>query len=709
MKNFKLVFFISSILWMQFSGSLFALNSITPGEIYTDASLNHIGLRFQVTDDDDLDSSCTVRYRLTGSQSWKEGMPLLRTHPDIVYEGNDTHVRPDNRFAGSLFFIDPGTSYDIELVLSDPDGGGETRMVTVITGKEQMASPSSTQRYVEPGNGGGAGTKTDPYQGLQEACDNAMPGDVFNVSAGIYNAFSLTTSGQKGKPIVLRGAVNPNLSPVDSEWTIIDGGNTDRGVLTIGEYAGQTSNIIVENMVIQNGRWGIDAQNTQHIRISNNVIRDVDYGYYNRRDNGLDGYQMLSDNLVTGRTLWPGSGIPSERGIDLRGTGNIVCYNSVKNFGDGISIQPFSDSYGFSNDIYGNDIANIVDDPIEIDYNSCNTRVWRNRVVNGRMGVSLAPVYGGPVYIFRNEFFNLESSAYKMNRNPAGLYIIHNTSVKLSNGTSSDSGWQNTYLRNNVIIGTRYVFEEYGLVAGSIDNWDYDALGTTYSSFAKWDGTRYNSIAELRAASGIEAHSVAISINDLVNTTLPSSYGDGITPGSYDMSLKNGVAAIDAGETLPNINDPFVTDGKPDCGAFEYGKAMPLYGPRNGSGSNQAPNADAGPDQSVEPGLVVNLDGTGSNDSDAGDSITTYTWEQTAGISVILSNTGSATPSFTSPDGVTSEETLVFNLVVTDTGGMTGNDSCIVTIMPSGTGRNSESVPGSSSGGGCFLGTSGYN
>ena len=259
-----------------------------------------------------------------------------------------------------------------------------------------------------------------------------------------------------------------------------------------------------------------------------------------------------------------------------------------------------------------------------------------------------------------------------------------------------------TYLRNNVIIGTRYVFEEYGLVTGSVDNWDYDALGTTYSSFAKWDGIRYDTIADLRA-SGIEANSVAISINDLVSATLPSSYDDGISPGSYDMSLKNGVAAINAGETLPNINDPFVTDGKPDCGAFEYGKSMPVYGPRTDLQSNQAPNADAGPDQTTGQGVVVSLDGSGSNDPDVGDSIATYTWEQTAGISVILSNTGLANPSFTSPDGVTSEETLMFNLIVTDTGGMTDSDSCIVTIMPAGTGNSSDGGQGSSSGGGCFL------
>lgn len=539
----------------------------------------HIGVRWQITDDDDLDAICTARYRQVGSGTWHEAMDLMRTHPGLYGEGGD---RPDNRFAGTVFFLEPDTSYEIELTLTDPDGGGTQQVVTASTAKEMTPSKAPTQYYVVPGSGGGSGSQADPFRGLQAACDSAHPGAVLNVAGGTYAAFTLSQSGDVENPIVIRGPVDPHAETDESQWAIVDGADTDRGIFTIGEYNIRTAHLIVENMVIQNGRWGVDAQNTQHILLRNSILRDVDFGYYNRRDNGWEGSQMLSDNTLIGRTPWPGSGIPSERGIDLRGGGNMVCYNRVSNFGDGISIQPFTNAYGFANDIYANDIANIVDDPIEIDYNSCNARVWRNRVVNARMGISLAPIYGGPVYIFRNAFFNLESSAYKMNREPAGLVIVHNTSAKLGNGTSSPAGWQNTYLRNNIIIGTRYVFEEYGLVAGSRDDWDYDALETTDMPFAKWDNVRYADLDDLRQNSGIEAHAVAISLNDLVNAALPSSYSAGISPGSYDLSLKNGVNAIDAGQPLANINDPFVTDGLPDCGAFEFGSVLPGYGPRAG-------------------------------------------------------------------------------------------------------------------------------
>jgi hypothetical protein len=46
-----------------------------------------------------------------------------------------------------------------------------------------------------------------------------------------------------------------------------------------------------------------------------------------------------------------------------------------------------------------------------------------------------------------------------------------------------------------------------------------------------------------------------------------------------DVRLKEGCAAIDAAERLPGFNDAF--SGKaPDIGAYEFGAALPHYGPR---------------------------------------------------------------------------------------------------------------------------------
>jgi len=128
-------------------------------------------------------------------------------------------------------------------------------------------------------------------------------------------------------------------------------------------------------------------------------------------------------------------------------------------------------------DIHNNDIQSMADDLIEVDGTISNTRVYRNRMYNGRAGVSMAPVFGGPCYVFRNEMYNM--AAYKMNRGPSGLVIVHNSSSKIGNGMSSPAGWQNTFFKNNVVIGSRYCFEEFGLVNGSVDDWDYNAYHST--------------------------------------------------------------------------------------------------------------------------------------------------------------------------------------------------------------------------------------
>ncbi|GAB6907107.1 hypothetical protein JCM12296A_29430 [Desulfosarcina cetonica] len=94
---------------------------------------------------------------------------------------------------------------------------------------------------------------------------------------------------------------------------------------------------------------------------------------------------------------------------------------------------------------------------------------------------------------------------------------------------------------------------------------------------------------------------------------------------------------------------------------------------------NQAPTADAGADQSVAEGALVALDGSGSTDPEqAGDSLS-YAWHQEAGTAVALSDASAITPTFAAP-AVDADETLVLRLTVTDSGGLTDDDTVSVSI-----------------------------
>jgi hypothetical protein len=85
---------------------------------------------------------------------------------------------------------------------------------------------------------------------------------------------------------------------------------------------------------------------------------------------------------------------------------------------------------------------------------------------------------------------------------------------------------------------------------------------------------------------------------------------------------------------------------------------------------NQAPVANAGPDQSVKYNAIVNLDGRASHDADG--SIVSYRWLQTGGPAVTLAGATTATPSFRAPHA---DAHLSFALTVTDNEGAQATDT----------------------------------
>jgi hypothetical protein len=549
-----------------------ANNAVVAGAVRTDATFEHLSVYWEISGDDNLNSSFTLEYRLSGSTAWLPAAPAVRAVPSLIVDGEALSL---NYWAASALFLQPGQSYDLRLTLSDPDGGSTTQTLSASTRTGLVPDAGGRQLYVAPGSGGGAGTLANPYKGLAAAAAAAQPGDNFHLAAGSYAPFQLKTSGTPGHPITFTG--QPDGS------AILDGANTGAGIVTLGDYNQTIGYVILQSLVIRNGAWGIDAQNDHDVLISRNTISNVDDGIVNRRELGQESNQTITDNIITGRTPWPQYGaIPEPEGIDLRGSGNVVGYNRVQYFGDCISVNPSLTGPSYANDVVGNDVSYCVDDGIEIDYNRANVRAWRNRVMNSRMGVSVQPILGGPAYIFRNEFFNLESEPIKMHNDTTGFWVVHNTGVKVGNAQGDDgSQWRYAVYRNNLFLGTAYAFEFTTVPDTGFRDLDYDAWGTTRTGapLFKWNDVRYNTLAELRAA-GPEAHGQMAQFAHLVNPTLPANWDVAVTPGSRDLRLAASVPEINAGAVLANFNDAFVSDGHPDQGAFEAGQPLPSYGPR---------------------------------------------------------------------------------------------------------------------------------
>jgi hypothetical protein len=104
----------------------------------------------------------------------------------------------------------------------------------------------------------------------------------------------------------------------------------------------------------------------------------------------------------------------------------------------------------------------------------------------------------------------------------------------------------------------------------------------------------------------------------------------------------------------------------------------------NISGTDQAPLAKAGPNQTVSSGKTVKLEGSGSSDPDNG--IANYQWVQTAGHAVDIDSANRAQAAFEAPDVAPGESppTMEFQLTVTDYTGLQMRDYCLVNLMETG-------------------------
>jgi hypothetical protein len=91
---------------------------------------------------------------------------------------------------------------------------------------------------------------------------------------------------------------------------------------------------------------------------------------------------------------------------------------------------------------------------------------------------------------------------------------------------------------------------------------------------------------------------------------------------------------------------------------------------------NHVPVANAGPNQSVNEGVAVSLDGSGSSDPD-GDGLT-YQWTAPAGIT--LNSDTNQKPGFTAPD-VSADTPYTFSLVVNDGKINSPVDEVVITVL----------------------------
>lgn len=198
------------------------------GSVQLYGTFHAAGITVDIGPESDPDQTAVahVEYREAGG-TYRQGLPLSRIS--------------DSRFAGSLFWLEPDTVYEVRVTFSDPggeldgaifEGSGGTR-------PEVSIPPPLESLYTAPDGSGEACTEVEPCS-LAEAIHQAEPGSEVVLRGGVYyTGGHILPHGTEEHPIVLRNypgemPILDGSDPQDLVWTD-EGGGLWKTTANVGE------------------------------------------------------------------------------------------------------------------------------------------------------------------------------------------------------------------------------------------------------------------------------------------------------------------------------------------------------------------------------------------------------------------------------------------------------------------------------------------
>lgn len=635
----------SLLLFILFIGAAAqAQNATQAGRFVVEhPTLLNLGFEWSIAGDANRNASAAVAFRAAGEPAWRQATPLVRVGGERVFRKRENleYTVPDG-FAGSILNLKPGTEYECRFTMSDPDGvtGEASHLIKVRTRSEPQPYTGGRTLHVYPP--GYEGKRQEPsFTGILQAYygaglgdwsvvweRRAQPGDTLLVHAGLYKpdrlnyvdpmmapfdgTMSLTLKGTPAKPITIKaagdgevifdGAGNHILFDVMASAHHIFDGLTFRDT-DVAILAGKKEELGAVGLTVRNCRF-----------------EDIGFGIWTEYAGSSDFY--IADNLFLGRLDrmrligWTNPGgmsagaygsheMRSYYAIKVYGPGHVIAHNAMAYFHDGFGISTYGtpeqdpERQASSIDVYNNDFHVMGDDFVETDGGVHNVRIFNNRGVNAAHGgYSAQPTFGGPIYFIRNLLYHVPSGvAFKFSAKPAGLFVYHNTII--GEHVVRDP-YSNAHYRNNLFLGRDT--ENRGIMAwaNATDAYSSDYNGfrpnrgvaAQYAWLAPAQGQRqyepkpadwktFASLADLRAATGQEAHGLELDFDIFESLKPPDPAARHAVYHAADLNfrLKPRGKAVDAGVPIPMVNDGFA--GKaPDLGALEAGQPEPKYGPR---------------------------------------------------------------------------------------------------------------------------------
>jgi hypothetical protein len=516
-------------------------NVVVPGELVIEpATLINLGFEWFIQGDANRNAGVAVSYRARGGSDWRGAQPLLRLQGERIFAESRVDVIAPNMFAGSVLDLDPDTTYEVQLVLSDPDGvqGEGRKVVTVRTRAEPKPYDGGRIFHVYPH--GFAGRKIEPaFEGLMCAYNywcagtdwatagrpRVRPGDTILVHAGLYqyNRYEYTNNPAVNRTVPLEGTYyltadgTPDM-PIaikaagDGEVVFDGRGNFALFDVRAADYT------YFEGIVFRNAEIAILAgtqflAGAKGLTVKRSRFENVGAGVFTNFSGSSHFY--IADNSFVGRNDprhligWAGAfwerfdGVEGQRfppamasyvAVKLYGPGHVVAYNRITDFHDGINVET-----------YGNPDGSIASGPGILDGPKYPMReywdrrpvaidVYNNYISNSHDNPIEADGSMHNIRIMRNMLINHPSHAFCNQPTLGGpVYWIRNIayhlpggSTRLTNGAAGALFYNNTILSETAVAGASNVHWRNNLFLGENTAPAIFAV-TTFTSYSSSD------------------------------------------------------------------------------------------------------------------------------------------------------------------------------------------------------------------------------